>query len=96
MSQLAPVFAPAGAQPTTQTKKGNNNMRKFIICMVDTTDNSYDYSINGCWTDDIEAAQIWVNAGVQHFVLLDALSMELVASYDAAEMQVYIDGVLDK
>lgn len=31
-------------------------MRKFIICMVDTTDNSYDYELDGCWTDNIEVA----------------------------------------
>lgn len=71
-------------------------MRKFIICMVDTTDNCYDYELNGCWTDNLEVAQLWLNAGVQQFVLLDALSMELVANYDAAEMQVYIDGVLEQ
>ena len=79
----------------TKEKRRKKNMKKFIICMVDTTDNSYDYELDGCWTDNIEVVQLWLNAGVQQFVLLDALSMELVASYDAAEMQVYIDGVLE-
>lgn len=69
------------------------NMRKFICCIVDPTDNSYDYEGTGAWTDDLEVIKLWLHAGVQQFVLLDALSMELVASYDADEMFSYVDTI---
>ena len=64
----------------------------YIICMVDI-DNTYDYETAGAWTDDIEIASMWQRLGIQNFVLLDPLSLELVATYDNAEMEIYIQGV---
>ena len=71
-------------------------MRKFICCIVDPTDNTYDYEGTGAWTDDLEVIKLWLHAGVQHFVLLDALSLELVASYDHAEMECYVNGITEE
>ena len=73
-------------------------MRKpnYIVCIVDPIDNTYDYETTGAWTDEIEIVQLWVRAGVQHFVLLDPLSLGLIASYDNAEMECYVNGVLEQ
>lgn len=69
-------------------------MRKFIICIVDPKDNTYDYELDGLWTDSLEVAQVWINAGIEQFVLLDALSLELVSSFDHDDLQEYINGIL--
>lgn len=73
-------------------------MRKpnYIVCIVDPTDNTYDYETTGAWTDEIEIVQLWVRAGVQQFVILDPLSMGLIASCDNAEMECYVNGVLEQ
>ena len=67
----------------------------YIVCIVDPTDNSYDYELDGLWTDNIEVVQIWINAGVEHFVLLDPLSLGLIASYDNETMQEYVNGIME-
>ena len=53
--------------------------------MVDPTDNSYDYEQDGLWTDSEEVVTTWFICGVEKIVALDALSMELVTSYDHSE-----------
>lgn len=68
----------------------------YIVCIVDPTDNCYDYETAGAWTDELETIELWLHAGIQQFVLLDPLSMELVASYDAGEMECYINGIKDE
>lgn len=60
-------------------------MRKFIYCMVDPIDNSYDYETDGLWTDSEEVVTTWFTCGIESVVALDALSMELITSYDHCE-----------
>lgn len=50
----------------------------YIYCMLDRTDNSYDYETDGLWTDDKDVVTIWFKAGVDNVVKLDPLSMELL------------------
>ena len=67
--------------------------RKYIYCIVDPRDNSYDYETDGWWTDDIGCLRLWQLLGIPKVVFLDALSMELCASYDNAELETYLDGI---
>ena len=69
--------------------------RKFIYCIVDPRDNSYDYEKNGYWTDDLGTVQLWQLLGVPSVVALDALSMELVCSYDNDELAKMLEDIPD-
>lgn len=69
--------------------------RKFIYCIVDPRDNSYDYERNGYWTDDLGAVYLWQLLGVQEVVALDALSMELVCTYNNDELAEMLESIPD-
>lgn len=59
-------------------------MRKFIWCIV-SSDNSYDYELDGCWTDNPLVVDAWFDSGVRCVAALDAFSFELVTSYNYIE-----------
>lgn len=67
--------------------------RKFIYCLVNPTDNSYDYETDGCWTDDLGALRLWQLLGVQQVVALDVLSMELVLVFNNEELDEYLNNL---
>ena len=73
-------------------------MRKpnYIYCIVDPRDNSYDYETDGMWTDDLGALKLWQLLGIPEVVVLDPLSMELIARLDNSELEVYIQGKEDE
>lgn len=92
IGQKRPVIKNNNANKKREVKIMKPN---YIVCIVDPTDNSYDYELDGLWTDNITVVDIWVKAGIQYFVLLDPLSLALIASYDNDDMRVYVDGILD-
>lgn len=62
--------------------------------MVDD-ENSYGYELDGLWTDSEDVVSTWFKCGVKQVVALDALSMELVTSYDQSDWADYLISTLE-
>lgn len=57
---------------------------KLIYCMVSKY-NSYMYDVDGCYTDDLDVLEHWVECGINSVVVLDAYSLGIIANLTDTE-----------